>query len=472
MSFRIYRLNVHRSINKLLRFICRDGKSGEKREAAYMGSICWPYFDPEYDTLSQRINPPRVSIDNATCCDCTLVKVDSVNKPGILLEVVQVLTDLDLVISKAYISSDGGWFMDVFHVTDKKGNKVTESKIVEQIEKALGANGSLNTLGLQAPQSQYTAFELMGNDRPGLLSEISAVLAQNNCNVAAAEVWTHKTRVACIIYVTDGATSGRVDDPSRLVDLEAQLRNVLRGRNGSAWTSIVTDLTHADRRLHQIMSCAVAGGDVDRPVETCKGDVPRPQITVENCNKRYSVINVKCKDRPKLVFDTVYAFTEMKYVVFHASVVMDGPYAVQEYYVRHMDGCTLDTEATKKQVIDGLEAAILRRVSDCVSLEVSGRDRIGLLSEVTRVLRENGLSVMRAKVTTGGGKAANVFYVQDTSGNPVDMKTIESLRSEMGQNMMFIVKPASDSHRPQQPVQTTKFSFSFGGFLERLLSIM
>jgi hypothetical protein len=34
------------------------------------------------------------------------------NKPGILLEVVQILTDLDLIITKAYISSDGGWFMD------------------------------------------------------------------------------------------------------------------------------------------------------------------------------------------------------------------------------------------------------------------------------------------------------------------------------------------------------------------------
>lgn len=34
------------------------------------------------------------------------------NKPGILLEVVQVLSDLDLTISKAYITSDGRWFMD------------------------------------------------------------------------------------------------------------------------------------------------------------------------------------------------------------------------------------------------------------------------------------------------------------------------------------------------------------------------
>lgn len=38
--------------------------------------------------------------------------MDSVNKHGILLEVVQVLTDVNLVIKKAYISSDGSWFMD------------------------------------------------------------------------------------------------------------------------------------------------------------------------------------------------------------------------------------------------------------------------------------------------------------------------------------------------------------------------
>jgi hypothetical protein len=37
--------------------------------------------------------------------------VDSGNRHGILLEVVQVLTDLDLTVTKAYISSDGRWFM-------------------------------------------------------------------------------------------------------------------------------------------------------------------------------------------------------------------------------------------------------------------------------------------------------------------------------------------------------------------------
>ena len=101
---------------------------------------------------------------------------------GILLEVVQILADLDLLISKSYISSDGGWFMDgmfsifspqsyystsqfshlsssfissslvlnlygvslnsciffaVFHVTDKFGNKITDQDLIHYIQQVL-----------------------------------------------------------------------------------------------------------------------------------------------------------------------------------------------------------------------------------------------------------------------------------------------------------------------------------------------
>ena len=41
-----------------------------------------------------------------------MMQVDSANKQGILLEVVQVLTDLNLIITKVYMSSDGEWLMD------------------------------------------------------------------------------------------------------------------------------------------------------------------------------------------------------------------------------------------------------------------------------------------------------------------------------------------------------------------------
>ena len=40
------------------------------------------------------------------------LQVHSANRHGILLNVVQILTDLDLKITKSDIFSDGGWFMD------------------------------------------------------------------------------------------------------------------------------------------------------------------------------------------------------------------------------------------------------------------------------------------------------------------------------------------------------------------------
>ena len=54
----------------------------------------------------------RVTIENDTYDNATVVKVYSANRHGILLNVVQVLTDLDLSIIKSDIFSDGDWFMD------------------------------------------------------------------------------------------------------------------------------------------------------------------------------------------------------------------------------------------------------------------------------------------------------------------------------------------------------------------------
>ncbi|KAK4273950.1 hypothetical protein QN277_017249 [Acacia crassicarpa] len=446
-----------------------------------MATVCWPYFDPEYENFSNRINPPRVSVDNASCHDCTLIKVDSVNKPGILLELVQILTDLDFIITKAYISSDGGWFMDVFHVTDQQGKKITDIKTIDFIEKTLGPKGQ-STEGVKSWPAKrvgvhsigdHTAIELIGRDRPGLLSEISAVLANLQFNVIAAEVWTHNRRIACVLYVND-ATTGAVDNPNRLSLMEEQLKHILRGCEDDekgAHTSFSMGFTHMDRRLHQML---FADRDYECTGVTAEMDYPpcfRPKIAIERCEEKgYSVVSVSCKDRAKLMFDIVCTLTDMQYVVFHATISSDGPYASQEYFIRHMDGCTLDTEAEKERVIKCIEAAIQRRVSEGVSLELCAKDRVGLLSEVTRVLRENGLTVCRAAVSTMGEQALNVFYVRDASGNPVDMKIVEALRKEIGETMMVKVKRVPTNAEAPETRGWTKTGFFFGNLLERFLS--
>ncbi|GKD84167.1 ACT domain-containing protein ACR4-like protein [Tanacetum coccineum] len=257
---------------------------------------------------------------------------------------------------------------DVFHVTDKYGNKLSDDNVADRIQQSLGPRGcsfrSLRgSVGVQYA-AENTTIELTGRDRPGLLSEVFAVLTDLKCNVVAAEIWTHNSRMASIVYITDNETGLPINDPDRLSKIKQLLLYVLKGdldRRG-AQTAVSVESTHTQRRLHQ-------------------------------------------------------------YVVFHATIIAEGAEAFQ-----------------------GLR------------LELCGEDRLGLLSDVTRIFRENGLSVTRAEVTTRGSEAVNAFYVIDSSGTEVKSETIEAVRNAIGETILKVKEDEtlSSSKAPRQ--QTGGFS--------------
>ncbi len=194
--------------------------------------------------------------------------------------------------------------------------------------------------------AEHTVIELTGKDRPGLLSEVSAVLTETGCNVNAAEVWTHNLRAAFVLYVTDEETPGPITNGKKLERIKELLFKVMKGGasndekrgGGGAKTDIATEVTHTERRLHQMM---FADRDYEAlelpPAPRCSTSrsstvekKDKPVIDIQSRNERgYSVINVACKDRPKLLFDIVCTLTDMQYVVFHATVNSKGTDAVQ-----------------------------------------------------------------------------------------------------------------------------------------------
>lgn len=189
------------------------------------------------------------------------------------------------------------------------------------------------SVGVQAAE-EHTTIELTGRDRPGLLSEVFAVLADLKCNVVAAEVWTHNSRMASVVYITDEATGLPIDDPNWLGKIKQLLLYVLKGDRDkrSANTAVSVGSTHKERRLHQMM---YADRDYDRDDLNygSTSDRRRPLVTVENCtDKGYTVVNLRSPDRPKLLFDTVCTLTDMQYVVYHATVIAEGPEASQVTY--------------------------------------------------------------------------------------------------------------------------------------------
>lgn len=176
------------------------------------------------------------------------------------------------------------------------------------------------------------------------------MLADLQCNVLAAEVWTHRMRVACVVYVNDVATGLAIDDPCRVSRIETRLRHVLRGygdgggasasssgddgRGALANFAVGSAPHHVDRRLHQLMHADVDvdGDAAPPPAALVAGEGDRPVVTVEHCEeKSYSVVNVKCRDRSKLLFDIVCTLTDMHYVVFHAAVSSEASYGIQVY---------------------------------------------------------------------------------------------------------------------------------------------
>lgn len=94
-----------------------------------------------------------------------------------------------------------------------------------------------------------------------------------------------------------------------------------------------------------------------------------------------------------------------------------------------------------------------------IQLELCGEDRIGLLSDVTRIFRENGLSVTRAEVTTRGSQAVNSFYVTDASGNPVKSEIIEAVRKEIGLTILHV---KDDAYLKSPPQESGSGRFSLG----------
>ena len=94
-------------------------------------------------------------------------------------------------------------------------------------------------------------------------------------------------------------------------------------------------------------------------------------------------------------------------------------------------------------------------------LELRGEDRTGLLSDVTRIFRENGLSVTRAEVTTRGLKVVNTFYVRDSSGDQVKSETIEAIRTAMGESKLKVTEDDTVKPKPKpNSQQTGRFSLS------------
>ena len=94
-------------------------------------------------------------------------------------------------------------------------------------------------------------------------------------------------------------------------------------------------------------------------------------------------------------------------------------------------------------------------------VEVNGRDRSGLLHDVTAAISEQGLQIASAHVSTYGQRAVDVFYVKDVFGLKVENeRRLNQLREAI---LVALASPDEEATAPLAPVRRGRRTATAGG---------
>jgi [protein-PII] uridylyltransferase len=103
---------------------------------------------------------PEVLVDNAVSHQFTVVEVSGLDRPGLLHELTSTLSDLNLDITSAHITTFGEKAVDVFYVTDLTNKKITspqrQKAIRDRLLAVLGGDGDASA-GAQAARPDSAA---------------------------------------------------------------------------------------------------------------------------------------------------------------------------------------------------------------------------------------------------------------------------------------------------------------------------
>ncbi|KIY96854.1 hypothetical protein MNEG_11109 [Monoraphidium neglectum] len=157
----------------------------------------------------------------------------------------------------------------------------------------------------------------------------------------------------------------------------------------------------------------------------------RPQVTIQHyAHMHYWLVTVRCKDRNKLLFDSVCTLSDLNYDVYHAAVDCEGEACVQLYYIRPRFGDFFwdAVKATKLRVM--LESAIQRRFPKGLKVHVAQTHQ-HCLADLTRAWKEAGLWITRAKVRAFG-ENGHTLYVMDANGQPPDPRKVQQACQNSG----------------------------------------
>ena len=396
----------------------------------------------EYATLELRVHPPSVKIDNTLDEDSTVVIVDSANRPGTLVEVVERLTELGLGVRNAQISSDGGWFVDVFHVTNVEGEKVRDRRTLERIENILDLNFDISPGVPSGGKYQgMNVIEMLLRDEPGLLMRVSNAITKCQLNIFDTLLWSHEGYAAMLFTVAES------DQPVRtqkdLLALQRRLEQAIEIKNQKQESLFIQvdccyDCLYVEKRFYRLKMKAFS--IIERaqqqqqqqqsasPATEGRGREPEMDITSRfDDQTRYTTLHVRTRDRPQLLFVTVCTLSDLNVDVFHATIDADSKWANLEFFVKSSSGSEIRSKREIDYIKERLRRALNLGAPPVLCLQVAGDDHKGLMYKLTHKILEAGLDITYCTSRTDPIEmhTCSVFYLLDAKdGKPAVFNSI------------------------------------------------
>jgi [protein-PII] uridylyltransferase len=78
-----------------------------------------------------------VTIDNTASPHATVIDVETGDRIGVLYAIARALAELEVEVRSAKLQTLGVRVLDAFYVTDRRGNKIYDDDMLQEIERAI-----------------------------------------------------------------------------------------------------------------------------------------------------------------------------------------------------------------------------------------------------------------------------------------------------------------------------------------------
>ncbi|KAL7611562.1 ACT domain-containing protein ACR9 [Lactuca sativa] len=354
-----------------------------------------------------------------TSCDPSVVTVNCPDKAGLGCDLLRIVLEFGLYVTRGDFSTDGRWCYVVLWVVPRPNSvrvdwESLKNRLLSCCPSCL-PTFYLNHLSDSDSDSSKSPplylLKVFSLDRKGLIHDVTKVLCDLDLAIQRVKVTTTPDgKVLDLFFITDGMEL--LHTKIRREETCEHLSAVL----GGCCITCELEVAGAEYDVQQVHSCIsetvaqeLFGGyevDVDRPQSEAS-------ITVDNLlSPTHTLLQIRCLDQKGLVYDIFKISKDCNIRIVHGRIwSSDKGYRSLDLFIQKEDGKKIvdkDSQALlccrlKEEMLNPLRVMITNRGPDTElvvanPVELSGKGRPRVFYDATLALKTLGICVFSAEI--------------------------------------------------------------------------